>query len=182
VVTGAITTVILPGLGAVCPECFGRGFISGGLPIDGHEIYTFSMTGPDSELNWDIARAQELLAQRPRKPKKLDPVELADWLRSRVTITPSHLDHIPVAKRAVPGIFVVITVAARPGAPMLDFGILIDGSHRAALALRDGRDFYAYLLTEPEQRSICTYTVEGTVTEIPLIAPGPGITAEDAGL
>ena len=43
--TGAITTVILPGLGAVCPECFGRGFV-GGLPIDGREIYTFSMTGP----------------------------------------------------------------------------------------------------------------------------------------
>ena len=82
----------------------------------------------------------------------------------------------------MPGIFVVITVAARPGAPMFDFGILIDGSHRAALALRDGRDFSAYLLTEQEQRSICTYTVEGKVTEIPLIAPGPGITPEDAGL
>ena len=46
-VTGAITTVILPGLGAVCPECFCRGFITGGLPIDGREIHTFSMTGPD---------------------------------------------------------------------------------------------------------------------------------------
>ena len=179
--TGAITTVILPGLGAVCPECFGRGFV-GGLPINGREIYTFSMTGPDSELSWDIARAQKLLAQRPRKPKKLDPVELADWLRTRVTITPGHLDHIPVEKRGLPGIFVVITVAAGPDAPMSDFGILIDGSHRAALALRDGRDFYAYLLTEQEQRSICTYTVEGKVTEIPRIAAGPGITHEDAGL
>ena len=97
--TGAISTVILPGLGPVCPECFGRGFV-GGLPIGGREIYTFSMTGPDSELSWDIARAQELLAKRPRRPKKLDPVELSDWLRNRVTITPRHLDHIPVAKRA----------------------------------------------------------------------------------
>jgi hypothetical protein len=180
-VTGAITTVILPGLGAVCPECFGRGFV-GGLPINGREIYTFSMTGPDSELSWDIARAQELLTLRPRQPKKLDPVDLADWLRSRVTITPRHLDHIPVAKRGVPGIFVVITVAAGPDAPMSDFGILIDGSHRAALALRDGRDFFAYLLTEQEQRSTCTYTVEGKVTVIPRIAAGPGITPEDAGL
>jgi hypothetical protein len=178
--TGAISTVILPGLGAVCPECFGRGFV-GGLPIDGREIYTFSMTGPDSEPSWDIARAQEMLTQRPRPPKKLDPVDLADWLRSRVTITPRHLDHIPVAKRVLPGIFVVITVAARPDAPMFDFGILIDGSHRAALALREGRDFFAYLLTEQEQRSICTYTLEGKVTEIPQIA-GPGITPEDAGL
>src|SRR6266498_2479447 len=66
-VTGAISTVILPGLGAVCPECFCRGFLrlSRGLPIDGREIYTFSMTGPESELSWDIARAQELLTQRP---------------------------------------------------------------------------------------------------------------------
>ena len=76
----------------------------------------------------------------------------------------------------------MITVAAGPDAPMSDFGILIDGSHRAALALRDGRDFFAYLLTEQEQRSICTYTVEGKVTEIPQIAAGPGITPEDAGL
>ncbi len=180
-VTGAISTVILPDLGAVCPECFGRGFV-GGLPIDGREIYTFSMTEPESELSWDIARAQELLTQRPRRPKKLDPVELADWLRSRVTVTPRHLDHIPVEKRELPGIFVVITVAPGPGAPMSDFGMLIDGSHRAALALRDGRDFYAYLLTEQEQRSICTYTVEGKVTEIPQIAAGPGITPDDAGL
>src|SRR5437660_3529950 len=97
------------------------------------------MTRPDSELSWDIARAQELLTQRPRKPKKLDPVDLADWLRSRVTITPRHFEHIPVAKRVLPGIFVVISVAARPDAPMFDFGILIDGSHRAALALCDGR-------------------------------------------
>ena len=37
-------------------------------------------------------------------------------------------------------------------------------------------------LTEQEQRSICTYTVEGKVTEIPQIAAGPGITPEDAGL
>jgi hypothetical protein len=176
-----ISTVILPGLGFVCPECFSRGFI-GDLALDGHEVYSFSMTSPDSELSWDIARARELLTQRPRKPKKLDPVELADWLASRVTITPSHLDHIPAGKRGLPGIFVVITVAAKPDAPMFDFGILIDGSHRAALALRDGRDFSAYLLTEQEQRSICTYTVEGRVTEIPLIAPGPGITPEDAGL
>ncbi len=173
--TGAISTVMLPGLGAVCPECFGRGFV-GGLPIDGREIYT------DSELSWDIARAQELPTQRPRRPKKLDPVEAAEWLRARVTITPRHLDHVPVAQRGAPGIFVVITVAARPDAPTFDFGMLIDGSHRAALALRDGRDFFAHLLTEQEQRSICTYTVEGKVTETPQIAAGPGIMREDAGL
>ena len=78
------------------------------------------MTGPDSKLNWDIAGAHQLLATRPRDPKKLDPVELAEWLRNRVPITPQHLDHIPAAKRQVPGIFVVITVATGPDAPMCD--------------------------------------------------------------
>jgi hypothetical protein len=77
-VTGAITTVILPGLGAVCPECFGRGFV-GGLPINGREIYTFSMTGPASELSWDIARAEELLTAPASQEAR--PADLADWLR-----------------------------------------------------------------------------------------------------
>ena len=133
-------------------------------------------TGHDLAVGERNVRSEVLIAAG------IEPVDLADWLRSRGTITPRHLDHIPVAKRGVPGIFVVITVAPGPGAPMSDFGILIDGSHRAALALREGRDFYAYLLTEQEQRSICTYTVEGKVTEIPQIAAGPGITPEDAGL
>ena len=178
--TGIITTVILPGLGSVCPECFSRGFV-GGLPINGSEIYTFSMTGPDSELSWDIVRARQFIAMRPRAPKKLDPAELHRWLHGRVAITPQHRDHIPAEKRAEPGIFVVITVAPGANAPMYEFGILIDGSHRAALALRDGQDFHAYLLTEEEQRSIYTYRVEGVGTEIPLL-PGPGITPDDAGL
>ncbi len=178
--TGIISTVILPGLGSVCPECFSRGFV-GELPIDGREIYSFWMTGPDSELSWDIAQARQLIATHPRAPKKLDPDELRQWLRERVTITPQHLDHIPADKRAEPGIFVIITVARGPRTPMHEFGILIDGSHRAALALRDSQNFHAYLLTEKEQRSICTYTVEGHLTEISLV-PGPGITPEEAGL
>jgi len=179
-VTAIISTVILPGLGSVCPECFSRGFV-GELPIDGREIYSFWMTGPDSELSWDIAQARQLIATHPRAPKKLDPAELRQWLRERVTITPQHLDHIPADKRAEPGIFVIITVARGQRTPMHEFGILIDGSHRAALALRDGQNFHAYLLTEEEQRSICTYTVEGHPTEISLV-PGTGVTPEEAGL
>ncbi len=164
VMTGIITTVILPGVGSFCLECFSRGFV-GELPINGREIYTFSMTGPDSELSWDIGQARQLIAMHLRAPKKLDPAELRRWWRARVTITPQHLDHIPAEKRAEPGIFVVITVAPGANTPMYEFGILIDGSHRAALALRDGQGFHAYLLTEEEQRSVCTYRVEGVVTK-----------------
>ena len=36
-------------------------------------------------------------------------------------------------------------------------------------------------LTEQEQRSVCTYTRDGRVTDIPT-RPGPGITAQDAGI
>jgi hypothetical protein len=40
-----------------------------------------------------------------------------------------------------------------------------------ALALRDGRGFYAYKLTEKEQYSICTYTPEGGPPgEMPLMS------------
>jgi len=50
--------------------------------------------------------------------------------------------------------------------------ILIDGSHRAALALRERRPFYAYQLSEKEQYSICTYTPAGG-------EPGPMLKVED---
>ncbi len=176
----SITRVILPGLGEVCPECFTRGFV-GDFPITGLETYTFSLTQPESELNWDIPSARELLAERPRQPTRLDPAALAGWLRSRVTITSEHLNHIPADKRDEPGIVVVVSTAIGPEAPLYELPILIDGSHRAALALRDGRDFFAYLLTEDEQRSICTYRVGGQLTEIPLV-PGPGVTDRQAGL
>ena len=72
-VTGAITTVILPGPGRCVPRVFWSRFRHGGLPIDGREIYTFSMTGPDSELSWDIARAQELLSTAPTQAKEARP-------------------------------------------------------------------------------------------------------------
>jgi len=178
--TAAGFTVILAGSGPVCLECFSRGFV-GDLPVKPDEVYTFSFACPESELTWNIGRARELLARRPRQPQTLDPRHLAKWLRDRVTITPEHLDHIPVNKHREPGIVVVITTATSPDAPPYAFAILIDGSHRAALALGAGRDFSAYLLTEEEQRSICTYRVEGQVAEIPLI-PGPGITDADVGL
>ncbi len=173
-------TGILPSSGPVCLECFSRGFV-GALPVKTDEVYTFSFTCPESELTWDIRRARELLARRPRQPRKLDPRRLTEWLRERVSVTPEHLEHIPVDKYREPGIAVIITTATSPDAPPHDFAILIDGSHRAALALRAGRDFSAYLLTEEEQRSICTYRVEGQVAEIPLIS-GPGITDADVGL
>lgn len=98
-----------------------------------------------------------------------------------MTITSGHLNHIPADRRDEPGIVVVVSTAIGPEAPLYELPVLIDGSHRAALALHDGREFFAYLLTEDEQRSICTYRVGGQVTEIPLV-PGPGVTDQQVGL
>jgi hypothetical protein len=42
-----ITSVILPGIGPVCPECFSRGHIAA-LPLSPNEVYSFGVTEPDS--------------------------------------------------------------------------------------------------------------------------------------
>ena len=68
-----------------------------------------------------------------------------------------------------------------PGGEPQPFRILIDGTHRATRKLRDHEDCWAFLLTEEEQFSICTYRLEGRVAELPSF-PGPGITDREAGL
>ena len=108
-------------------------------------------------------------------------MSLLAWLRRHVAITEQHLDHLPDDVLDEPGIIVVIETAEAPGAPLREFAILIDGSHRAARALRDRRRFRAYLLTEQEQASIATYTLNGQVEPMPT-SPGPGVTDADAGI
>jgi hypothetical protein len=72
-------------------------------------------------------------------------------------------------------------MASTPGRQPEPFRILIDGNHRAARHVRDGLDFFAYLLTESEQRSICTYRLGGVVREIPTF-PGRGVDDQRAGI
>ncbi len=61
------------------------------------------------------------------------------------------------------------------------FRVLIDGTHRAARRLHDCRDCWAFLLTEEEQRSVCTYRRGGEIVELPTFA-GPGISDRQAGI
>jgi hypothetical protein len=72
-------------------------------------------------------------------------------------------------------------VVCPPAGDPQPFRILIDGSHSATRKLRDRQDCWAYLLTEEEQRSICTYRVAGQVVEVPTF-PGPGIGDREADI
>lgn len=174
-----ITHVILPGVGSVCPECLSRGHVPA-WPLPSGEVYTFVFSEPPSQLEWNVDAGRRLIGARPRRAQRLDPAWLRNWLAERTAITVEHLDHIPADKLDEPAILVDIAVAA-PGDVPQPFRILIDGTHRAARKLRDGQDCLAYLLTEQEQSSICTYRVDGQVVELPRL-PGPGIADSEAGI
>lgn len=173
--SAVITSVILPGLGPVRPECLSRGHVAA-LRVSHKEVYSFGVTEPQAQLDWDVDAARALIAANPRTAQRLDP----SWLAERTTITPEHLDHIPLGKLQEPGILIEI-MACPPGCQQAPFRVLIDGTHRGARKLRDRQEYWAYLLTEEEQRSICTYRLEGRVAELPSF-PGPGITDREAGI
>ena len=54
-----ITRVILPGIGPVCPECFSRGHIAAS-PLSPKEVYSFGVTEPEAQLDWDVDAARKL--------------------------------------------------------------------------------------------------------------------------
>jgi hypothetical protein len=173
----SITRIILPSLGPVCPECFSRGYIPD-VPLRVPEAYSFGLTGPPSQLEWDIEAARALVAARPRVPIRLDEDWIREWLAHRTAVTLEHLDHLPPDRVNEPGLLVEI-VNCPPGGEPEPFQVLIDGSHRTARRLRDNCDSWAYLLTEEEQRSVCTYRCEGSLVEIPTL-PGPGVSEHQA--
>jgi hypothetical protein len=166
---------------APCPKCETNAlFTKQYLIFDGggpprrqalfRESFTYQFVNPNAELVWDMEQARAILAKHPRDPQLVDPDWLASWLSTKETFVPEHLEHIPPDKREDPGIVVQIAHAEAPGQPMEWLPILVDGSHRGALALREGRDFYAYELTEKEQYSICTYTPGGgRSSKMPLV-------------
>jgi hypothetical protein len=174
-----VTRVNLPGIGPVCPECLVRGHVAA-FRLPPGEVYSFGVAEPPCQLDWDVDAARALIASRPRTPQRLDPRWLEAWLSNRCGPTPQHVDHIPADKLDEPGILVEV-LAGPPGAQPEPFRILIDGTHRAARKLREGQDYWAYLLTEDEQRSICTYYSEGRRAELPSF-PGQGIDDRQAGI
>ena len=156
-----ISSVILPGIGPVCPDAF---------PEDTFRLSDRARRGVlvcphrarPAQLDWDIAAARTLIATRPRAPRRLDRDWLAFWLSRHANFSADHLEHIPTQCLDEPGVLVEIRVGPPAGQPV-PFLILIDGTHRAARRLRDRQLVWAYLLTETVQRSICRYRNGGHV-------------------
>lgn len=92
-------------------------------------------------LRFDIRIARSLA--RDHTPVLTDKSGLQRWL-SHVAIDQAHVGHLPARLR--PGI--MVTLPSGVGMP------LIDGNHSAARALRDGTDFYVYILSETETREL----------------------------
>jgi len=102
-----ISRVIVPGVGPVCPECLSRGHLPA-VRLSPREVYSFGLSEPQSQLDWDVDAARALIAARPRTARRLDPVWLSTWLTERTSITVEHLEHIPPASFDEPAILVEI--------------------------------------------------------------------------
>jgi hypothetical protein len=101
-----------------CPNCP----IVGAEDIAGDERFRFLA------LEVDVAKAKQLVQGRPTM---LLSVEFLRKVQSMVRINPNHLDHIP--NYTEPGILMHL--------PGTLGSLLVDGNHRAARALRDGREY-----------------------------------------
>ena len=90
-------------------------------------------------LSWSINKAVAEIAAADLVPQPVTATELWALLEGH-DLTLAHLDHIPSNASDI-GI-----LAPAPDTSATGYA-LINGSHRAARALRDGRQFYAYVLT-----------------------------------
>ena len=127
------------GLGAVdCMAC-ARALLPS--PFD-WESYTYAATSGQS-WTWDIGRARALTRQRSQADRVvIGPAELSEILVKQCLVDEQHLHHIPQVKLDKP-----ILLAPVPDGRGY---AVIDGSHRATLRVRAGRDIDALLLTPGE--------------------------------
>jgi hypothetical protein len=123
-----------------CPRC----------PVIGAEHRFGDVCYTLFTLRFSLRIAEELAYGHD--PIKVDSQGLSGWLR-HADIDLEHLDHLP--RNTGPGI--MITLPNGSGQP------IIDGNHRAARCLRDGRDFMVFILTEPETLELLRRTM-GVVT------------------
>jgi hypothetical protein len=97
---------------------------------------------------FDVESARKWVADG-REPVEVDP----DSVRESVEITTVDETHVDHVNPAYPGIITHVWFCDDDGAEHHGH-LLIDGNHRAARCLRDGRPFFAYVLTEDESRAV----------------------------
>jgi len=107
--------------------------ILGSEDAAGEEWYQFLA------LRFDIRIARQLC--RASMLHRVDAHDMHSWLEA-TQVERAHLDHLPLDLG--PG--VMVTLPSGCGR------LIIDGNHRAARAIRDGREFLVYLLPEKETR------------------------------
>jgi hypothetical protein len=123
-----------------CPECLSR--------LTGPEVYTVTRYRDNALLAWDIDLAIEICGDG-RTPIEI-PSDILDSILKVNGTTTVHLDHVSLD---FPGIACAVDFTPE-GDPIRG---LIDGSHRAALARRNGVRFFAYVLTD-EESQLCQKT------------------------
>src|SRR5262249_11528149 len=124
-----------------CPRC-----------RSGRETFWYRFGGR-YEFDVDKARA---LAGDGREPVEVEEESV------RVEVESSELDecHVPPVDASIPGLIAHVWYPARPGEEWHGH-LLIDGHHRAARCLREGRTFRAYLLSEEESRAVLLCSPSG---------------------
>lgn len=110
-----------------CPRCP----IIGGNDVEADRYHQLL------SLRFDIRLAHQLC--RSHLAVRQDRRAVARWL-AQIGIDENHVGHLP--DNLGPGIIVTLPMGC--GMP------IIDGNHRAARALREGKDFFAFVLSESE--------------------------------
>ncbi len=114
-----------------CPRC----------PIVGQENTSENDFFQILALRFNLHVARQLCLNQVAIP--VESVGLERWLQ-RMPIDWEHVDHLP--PDLGPGVMVALPSGC--GMP------LIDGNHRAARALRDRKEFFAFVLSETETREL----------------------------
>lgn len=115
--------------------------------------YSIEVMCPDGStgtMEFKVAKAQAMVDVDPRPARYLTPAALRRFLeRHAEALNQAHLDHLPLELRSRPGLVAQFDELDDQGR-QVPTAVLIDGTHRAARALRDGYAFHAYVLTDAE--------------------------------